>query len=181
MTYQQTVIAAALPLFLRYGYRKTSMEDIAKAAGFSRQSIYTWYPNKKKLFIAVVQATFQTTRHAYLEIFSDTTIDTHAKLVDAFACYTGFILGSEASVTSMDELVTVSMSFIPDVVEQFEQDFLETVESYLPERNGYSPALQSQVLNAVSRGLKYSVSSTEEYKTIMSAAVGLLLYSNKED
>ena len=51
----------------------------------------------------------------------------------------------------MDELVTVSMSFIPDVVEQFEQDFLETVESYLPEHNGYSPALQSQILNAVSR------------------------------
>ena len=51
MSNQEVVLNAALPLFLRYGYRKTSMEDVAQASGFSRQSIYTWYPNKKKLFI----------------------------------------------------------------------------------------------------------------------------------
>ena len=123
MTHQHTVIAAALPLFLRYGYRKTSMEDIATATGFSRQSIYSWYPNKKSLFIAVVRTTFAETRNAYLQILSDDTLDGQVKVVDAFACYTGFILGSEAPVTSMDELVSVSMSFIPEDVERFEQEF----------------------------------------------------------
>ena len=62
MNHHQTVIAAALPLFLRFGYR-ASMEEVAKATtGFSRQSIYSWYPSKKKLFIAVVEATFAETK-----------------------------------------------------------------------------------------------------------------------
>ena len=40
MNHQHTVIAVALPLFLRYGYRKTSMEDIATATGFFECSRY---------------------------------------------------------------------------------------------------------------------------------------------
>ena len=182
MTHQHTVIATALPLFLRYGYRKTSMEDIATATGFSRQSIYSWYPNKKSLFIAVVRATFAETRNAYLEILSDDTLDGQVKVVDAFACYTGFILGSGASVSSMDELVSVSMSFIPEDVERFEQEFLTSIESFFSTRGEYSAAIQTEILHAVSRGLKYSVVSTEEYKRLMSAAVDLLLHPNtKED
>ena len=73
------------------------------------------------------------------------------KVVDAFACYTGFILGSDASVTSMDELVSVSMSFIPEDVERFEQEFLTTIESYFSTRGEYSAAIQTEILNAVSR------------------------------
>lgn len=176
MNHHQVVLKAALPLFLRFGYRKTSMEDVAKAAGFSRQSIYSWYPSKKKLFIAVVEATFTATRQAYLHIFEDSTLDTQTKLVDAFACYTGFILGSEASVSSMDELVSVSLSFIPETVERFEREFLEVVASHLLSRNGYTPMVQTEILNAVSRGLKYNVASTEEYKATMSAAIELLIY-----
>ena len=41
-------------LFLRFGYRKTSMDDIARAAGVSRQALYLWFPNKEALFCAVV-------------------------------------------------------------------------------------------------------------------------------
>lgn len=176
MNHHQTVLTSALPLFLRFGYRKTSMEDIAKASGFSRQSIYSWYPNKKKLFIAVVKATFTESKKAYLDILNDPTLDVQTKLVDAFACYTGFILDSEASMASMDELVNVSLSFIPETVEQFEKDFLEQIASYLLHQNGHDPMVQTTILNAVSRGLKYSVVSTEEYKRTMSAAIELLIH-----
>ena len=34
MTYQQTIVHAALPLFLRYGYRKTSMRISRKQLVF---------------------------------------------------------------------------------------------------------------------------------------------------
>ena len=71
MNNQEAVLNAALPLFLRYGYRKTSMEDVARASGFSRQSIYTWYPNKKKLFIGVVRHTFQNIQVSYTSALND--------------------------------------------------------------------------------------------------------------
>ena len=65
MSNQEVVLNAALPLFLRYGYRKTSMEDVARASGFSRQSIYLGIPTRKS-FYAVVRHTFQNIQNRIL-------------------------------------------------------------------------------------------------------------------
>ena len=46
-------------LFLRFGYRKTSMDDVARAVGVSRQGLYLWFPNKQALFTATVEALMQ--------------------------------------------------------------------------------------------------------------------------
>ncbi len=46
------ILDAALPVFVRYGFQKTSMADIAKAAGISRASLYLAFNNKEELFRA---------------------------------------------------------------------------------------------------------------------------------
>lgn len=46
------ILDAALPVFVRYGFQKTSMADIAKAAGLSRASLYLAFSNKEELFRA---------------------------------------------------------------------------------------------------------------------------------
>ncbi|PLW76076.1 TetR/AcrR family transcriptional regulator [Cohaesibacter celericrescens] len=52
---QKTVITkAAWPLFLKHGYRRTTMGDVAKAARVSLRTVYHLFPNKKGLFGAVV-------------------------------------------------------------------------------------------------------------------------------
>jgi AcrR family transcriptional regulator len=48
-------LAAAATVFLRFGYRKTAMEDIARAAGMSRQGLYLHYATKEELFRAADQ------------------------------------------------------------------------------------------------------------------------------
>lgn len=47
------VMEASVTVFSRYGYRKTTMNDIATEAGVARQSLYNLFPNKA----AVVSAT----------------------------------------------------------------------------------------------------------------------------
>lgn len=47
-----------LATFAQYGFRKTSMEDIARAAGVSRQSIYKKFGSKEKCY--------EWTIHTYL-------------------------------------------------------------------------------------------------------------------
>mgnify|MGYP000181502491 FL=1 len=44
------LLAAAAEVFARYGYRKASMDDVARAAGLSRQGLYLHYPTKEQLF-----------------------------------------------------------------------------------------------------------------------------------
>lgn len=47
------ILAAAERCFSRFGYQKTSMENIAVEAGVSRRSIYRHFPDKSILFSAV--------------------------------------------------------------------------------------------------------------------------------
>jgi len=47
---RQRVLAAAIAVFGRYGYRRTSMEDIAAEAGISRPALYLLFQNKKDVF-----------------------------------------------------------------------------------------------------------------------------------
>lgn len=47
-------VAAAAELFLRYGFARTTMGDIAKAAAMSRPALYLLFPNKEEVFEATV-------------------------------------------------------------------------------------------------------------------------------
>jgi AcrR family transcriptional regulator len=46
----QQIIEAATSVFLRYGFRRTTMGDIAEAAGISRPALYLRFCNKEKVF-----------------------------------------------------------------------------------------------------------------------------------
>lgn len=48
------VLDAALRLFVEHGYRGTSMEAIAEAAGVTKPVVYKCYPNKEELFRALL-------------------------------------------------------------------------------------------------------------------------------
>ena len=46
------ILDAALPVFIRFGFRKTTMADIARAARISRASLYLSFNSKEELFRA---------------------------------------------------------------------------------------------------------------------------------
>jgi TetR/AcrR family transcriptional repressor of mexJK operon len=49
---------AALALFTRDGYERTSVDAIAAEAGVSKRTVYNHFGDKENLFLAVVQQTF---------------------------------------------------------------------------------------------------------------------------
>ena len=49
------VVGAALAAFSRFGYKRTSMADIAAAAGVSRPSLYLVFANKAAVFRALAE------------------------------------------------------------------------------------------------------------------------------
>ena len=50
---RDSITAAAHAQFRLYGYRKTSMEDIAGEMGISRASLYSYFKNKDEIFRSV--------------------------------------------------------------------------------------------------------------------------------
>ena len=47
---RQRILDAAYTLFARYGFKRTSMEDIAAEAGLSRAALYLQFHNKEDIF-----------------------------------------------------------------------------------------------------------------------------------
>ena len=52
--FRNKIISTAGQIFSRYGFRKTTMEEIARALNKGKSSIYYYYPGKEEIFEAVV-------------------------------------------------------------------------------------------------------------------------------
>ena len=53
------ILEAATTLFLRNGYRGTSMDEIAARAGVSKQTVYKHFADKERLFSEIVTTTVE--------------------------------------------------------------------------------------------------------------------------
>jgi AcrR family transcriptional regulator len=49
------IVLAGLQLFTRYGYRKTSIDDIALAARVAKRTVYLHFENKAAVFLAILE------------------------------------------------------------------------------------------------------------------------------
>ncbi len=61
------ICEAAFDVFARYGVRKTSMQDIARAAGMSRPALYQYFPGKEAIARHLVGLFFEAAEAAVRE------------------------------------------------------------------------------------------------------------------
>jgi AcrR family transcriptional regulator len=80
---QAHVLETALTVFLRHGFRKTSMGDIAKAAGISRQGIYLHFKDKDAIFSASMQKTLDDGLLAANRLLDDDRLALEERLLKA--------------------------------------------------------------------------------------------------
>ena len=61
-------VEAASMVFLRYGYARTTMAELAAAAELSRPTLYELFPSKDDLFAAVIDRLSQQTIRQYCDM-----------------------------------------------------------------------------------------------------------------
>lgn len=49
---KESILEAAIHVFSHFGYKKASMDDVAEAAGISKQGLYLHFSGKEELFLA---------------------------------------------------------------------------------------------------------------------------------
>jgi AcrR family transcriptional regulator len=52
---QKYIVAAAEKIFARFGFHKTTVDEIAKAAGMGKSTLYYYFKSKEEIFAAVIQ------------------------------------------------------------------------------------------------------------------------------
>jgi TetR/AcrR family transcriptional regulator of autoinduction and epiphytic fitness len=91
---QLAVLDAAVGVFARYGYRKTSMEEVARAAGVSRQGLYLQFANKEELFRKALEHSLSSQLHEAVLALSRRHDGLEQRLIAACDAWSGRFVGS---------------------------------------------------------------------------------------
>jgi AcrR family transcriptional regulator len=67
MSSRERILDAAMEVFAQSGYRRASMDQVAEAAGLTRQAVYHYFRSKTELFRASVEALHEGANEAELK------------------------------------------------------------------------------------------------------------------
>lgn len=67
-TVRNSILKSARELFAKFGYRKTTMEDIAMALRKGKSSLYYYFKNKEEIFQAVIELEANILEHRLHEV-----------------------------------------------------------------------------------------------------------------
>lgn len=158
-------ITAAGEVFLRYGYLRTTMSDIARAAGMSRPALYLLFAGKDKIFEA---ATMFLAKQRLEEIRSATDLSQglNEKLVTA--CEMLLIGVYELQQTAPDarDMDDLAFPVVRKIYAMFVDFFADIVSQ---EEIEYStPAHEiAEVLLYGARGLRNVATTADEFRQMI--------------
>ncbi len=172
------VLNAALLVFARYGYRKASMEEVARAADISRPGLYFHFSSKQELFQAAVAHSLDDALAAAQAALADPNRPLRDRLIEAFDAWTGRYVGPLAAeigtlIENSPGLLGAMATEYPDRFAGSLTEGLATKAGRLPADREIAPADVAQTLLATASGIKHDVSTRDEFRTRMSIAVDL--------
>jgi AcrR family transcriptional regulator len=175
-TRQSALLDAAVGVFARYGFRKTSMDEVARAAGVSRQGLYLQFANKEELFGKAVEHSLSSQLNAVKAALSDRQQGIELRLLAACDAWSGRFVGSLGSDAA--DLMCASTSLAGATLAHYEERFEAVIARAIADSPlgalyaaaGLSSHELARVLHATARGLKHSSASREEFLSGMKAA-----------
>jgi AcrR family transcriptional regulator len=171
---RELVLASALDTFARYGYRKTSMDDVARAAAISRPGLYLLFGSKQELFRAAVTQALDQSLTAAARVLADAARPLRDRLLDAFDLWTGRYIGAMSrEVNSMAEEYH---DLLGPVVAQYPRRFAALLDAALAELpDTAKSAAVTQTLISTSIGIKYEVTTRQAFLERLAIAIDLIV------
>ena len=178
---RERVLAVALEVFGRHGFRKTSMEDVARSAGISRQGLYLQFASKEALFRVAVRQELDAALEDATRCLDMEGAGLERRVVLALDAWLGRYVGSmlASDIANMLENPAVELR---DVVEAaigaFDTRLAAAIAAATTgddrKRLGVTPEEIATVLHTVGQGSKYLSRSREEFVTRATAAIHLM-------
>lgn len=164
------IVRVARKIFTRYGFKKTSMEEIAAASRKGKSSIYYYFRSKVDIFKAVVE-----NEAGELKEELDKTIQKDASPIDKLKSYIQFRLHHVRTMknfyAALNEESLSHMDFILEIRKQFDREELEMVREILEEgmRDGTFQIHNSEIgaiaIATMMKGLELPLFLSNEHKT----------------
>jgi len=179
---RDALVLAATTVFLRYGFKKTSMEDLARAAGVSRPGLYLHFDSKEALFKAAVVRLVDDLRAAWRVALDKPGAELDDRIVSAFEAVHVFAIGEPSLALHMNELLETANTLVGPSVADLERELVADVVRLLRsagvaaawKEEGLSAKDLGEHLFAASSGVKHQVATVEAYREQMRVAVRIV-------
>ena len=179
---RERVLAVALEVFGRYGFRRASMDEIARSAGISRQGLYLHFANKEALFRAAVRQELDTALGDVDRCLHEEGVGLERRVVAALDAwlgrYVGSLLTSDIGNLLQDPAMELGDMFDPAVAE-FDARLDAAIAAAMSEKDrarlGVTPQEVAAAVHTVAQGAKYlsnvRAESREQFLARITAAV----------
>jgi AcrR family transcriptional regulator len=174
------IIEAATAVFLRYGFRRTTMGDLAQASGLSRPALYLRYCNKETIFQAVLSHFVVRTLE---EIKSGLPLcpTPLEQLRFAFECWAVRPFQMMQGSPDARDLASCSLAFAETTMAQSYAAFETILGQILTghpafrDKDAQAVARVAHVLAVSAKGFKAEAQEASELKGMMETLLGLVL------
>jgi len=178
---RDAILDAATSVFSRYGFKKTSMDDVARAAGLSRQGLYLHFATKEALFQAALLHLVERLRAAGRAALAREDLRVEERLVAMFEAVHAGLLGTP-SAEHMTEFLEIAGELMPSLTAEFNAGVIADVARALRvsgvvaswKDEGLSAKELAENLCATSEGIKHQVTTQAAYRERMRIAVTMV-------
>ena len=178
------ILDAALRVFGQYGYRRASIDDIAREAAIAKGTIYLSFAGKEEVFRALSQrlaqrmlAGAEAARHR-----PGTTVDKLTAMHAAwFGTYAETISRSPHAAELLDAKHRLSADLVSDTAGQYKRLVRDVLTEAVAageldlEPAGLTAATAAELLIASARGLEPSASSPAAYRRQLTTLVRVMI------
>jgi AcrR family transcriptional regulator len=181
---REAILKAATATFLRYGFKKTSMDDVAQAARVSRQGLYLYFDTKDFLFREALQYLVSHMISTASSVAEDGNLSLTDRLLGVFEAVNGSAFQG-ASREDAFELLQSAQSAAGALLVQLDRDLMGVVAALLAEAGaadrwgeaGVTVAELSEQLLMTAKGIKASVDTLTAYRERMLIAIKIVMRS----
>jgi AcrR family transcriptional regulator len=171
----------ALGVFGRYGFRKTSMDEIARAADISRQGLYLHFANKGALFRAAVGQELDTALSDVSRCLNEKGVGLERRVLAALDAWLGRYVGSMLAPDIANLLQNPGMQLgdlVDPAIAAFDDRLAAAIAAAMSERDrgrlGVTPEEVARALHMVAEGAMHlsiaRAESRDEFVARMTAA-----------
>ncbi|HKK16592.1 MAG TPA: TetR/AcrR family transcriptional regulator [Gammaproteobacteria bacterium] len=130
---QMEIIGAAESRFSHYGYRKTTMAEIARDVGMSTANIYRYFANKEEIMAACAERYIDDRLQKLRAIVNDTATDATGKITGYALATLHFSHDLAMKNDKINELIEVIKQRKPELIHKRIQQEIDLIRCILEE------------------------------------------------
>ena len=175
---EDKILEAAWKLFLRHGFKKVTMSEIAEASGVSRPTVYAAFANKEAIITHMVEVSIENNQ-------ANTKLKLPKKklLRDQLDClFAIWIIEPFASIADSEgfkELMENVQEYAPvacnEIYSKFENHVVSLLKPHMKKKSELTVEELAKILTLATKGVKTSADTVSQLQRLIDGLIAMTM------